>query len=330
MWQPVEHGACIIIDDPLLKPRYGCCSFKKLLQQMKTHNFTTDISFIPWNRWRTSKKQAAFFSRESDHFSVSIHGCDHIAAEFGDKNTDNLSAKASLAQSRMMAHQKRTGIVYEPIMVFPQGVFSESCPEILKKTGYLAAVNTEIVPMGNPKESTRLRDVWDVAITRYGSFPIFTRRYAHHGIENFAFDLLLGKPCLIVAHHEFFKNDGEAVIDLVQKLKSLKCNLKWRPLGEVLRRSCRYRINDSGVKEYWMYANELWVENDRDKPVEITVRKRENDFGLIDSIESGQKSLEWKASDEYIEFSAASLVEKNGYLRSIIKIYPKQNRFAAA
>ena len=44
---------------------------------------------------------------------------------------------------------------------------------------------------------------------RYGDFSIFTRRYAHHGLENFAFDLLLGKACLIVCHHDFFK-DGYA------------------------------------------------------------------------------------------------------------------------
>ena len=45
----------------------------------------------------------------------------------------------------------------------------------------------------------------------YGAFPIFTRRYAFHGVENFAFDLLLGKPCLIVAHHDSFKDDGTAL-----------------------------------------------------------------------------------------------------------------------
>ncbi len=277
IWQPVEHGACIIIDDPLLKPRYGCCDFRKLLYHMKIHGFTTDISFIPWNWWRTSERQGAFFRRESDHFSVSIHGCDHTAAEFGDKNIGDLAAKAHLARTRMKAHQKRCGIRHEPIMVFPQGVFSEFCPDVLKRAGYIAAVNTEISPVGNSNDETRIRDVWDVAITRFGSFPIFTRRYPDHGLENFAFDLLLGKPCIVVAHHYFFKNNFQELLDLVENLTSLRCELRWRPLAEVLRRAYRYRLSEKGQYEYWMYSSELWIEKKGDIPGTSTVRKREHD-----------------------------------------------------
>jgi hypothetical protein len=303
IWQPVEHGACLIIDDPLLKSRYGCCDFRQLLHLMKTHRFTTNIAFIPWNWRRTSKKQASFFRREVDHFSISIHGCDHIAAEFGFAGVRELSAKARLAQTRMRAHQDRSGIRHEPVMVFPQGVFSESCPEVLKQAGYIAAVNTEVSPAGNTSNKTQLRDVWDTAITRFVSFPIFTRRYAHHGLENFAFDLLLGKPCLVVAHHEFFKNKGQALLELVESLSSLRCNLQWRSLGEVLRRACRHRIDDSGIHEYRMYAQEVRIENESPDMAIYHVRKREDEPSLIKVVEAGQDELEWKASGGYIEFA---------------------------
>src|SRR5256885_9394394 len=72
---------------------------------------------------------------------------------------------------------------------------------------------------------------------KYGAFPIFTRRYFHHGIENFAFDKLLGKPCLIVAHHEIFKDEGRDLVEFIGKLNSLNGNLHWRPLGNALGRS---------------------------------------------------------------------------------------------
>ena len=131
-------------------------------------------------------------------------------------------------------------------MIFPQGVFSSVCPEVLKRNGFLAAVNTETAPADSGTFGTRIRDVWDVAIMKYGCFPIFTRRYAHHGLENFAFDLLLGKPCLIVSHHDFFKDDCAELIELIEKLRSLNCCLRWRPLGEVIRRACRRRVNGVG------------------------------------------------------------------------------------
>ena len=63
-------------------------------------------------------------------------------------------------------------------------------------------MNTEVAPAQRAANETTIADLWSVAIMRYGSFPIITRRYPSHGIENFAFDALLGKPCLIAAHHD--------------------------------------------------------------------------------------------------------------------------------
>ena len=247
-WQPQELGACLIIDDPLLKPQYGFCNFAKLRDLMRQHGFTTNIAFIPWNWRRTSSAASDFFSNESGLFSVSIHGCDHTAGEFGATSLEVLNSTAQLAQSRMRDHEARTGIQHDSIMVFPQGVFSSECPEVLKRNGFLAAVNTEIVPVDSQNARTRIRDVWDVAIMTYGSFPIFTRRYAFHGLENFAFDLLLGKPCLIVAHHDFFKDGGAELIELIGKIGALNCSLHWRPLGEVIRRACRRRASVEGCE----------------------------------------------------------------------------------
>ena len=165
-------------------------------------------------------------------------------------------------------------------MVFPQGVFSSVCLEILKKAGFLAAVNTDVAPTDSDRAETQIRDVWDVAIMRYGCFPIFTRRYAHHGLENFAFDLLLGKPCLIVAHHDFFKNNCAEAIEFVEKLESLNCHLQWRSLAEVIRRACRQRINGSGVKEVEMFGNELLVNNPCERVLDVEVRKRKSSLPL--------------------------------------------------
>ena len=133
IWQPVEHGACLIIDDPVLKLRYGHCDFKKLIRLMNTYGFSTDISFIPWNWWRTSREKANFFIRENENLSVSIHGCDHMAAEFGAADISVLTRKARLAKSRMQRHQKRCGFRHDDIMIFPQGVFSSECPKVLSR-----------------------------------------------------------------------------------------------------------------------------------------------------------------------------------------------------
>ena len=42
-------AACLVIDDPLLRPRYGLLNFQHLLNLMSASNFSTSIAFIPWN-----------------------------------------------------------------------------------------------------------------------------------------------------------------------------------------------------------------------------------------------------------------------------------------
>jgi len=301
-WRQQELGACLIIDDPLLKPRYGFCDFPKLQALMQGHGFNTNISFIPWNWRRTTPAAAEFFKSQEALFSVSIHGCDHIASEFGAASAEVLNDRARLAQARMRKHETRTGIRHDPVMVFPQGVFSSACPEILKRNGFLAAVNTETLPVDSQNARTRIRDVWDVAITSYGGFPVFTRRYAFHGLENFAFDLLLGKPCLIVSHHDFFKDGGAGLIALIDQLSSLNCSLRWRSLGEVVRRACRRRWIGPSREEIEMYGTELRVENPSDRPIEARVRKRESRADQVAEVLCGEMPVTWTAEGEHLCF----------------------------
>jgi len=62
-WRPQELGACLIIDDPLLRQRYGFCDFGMLHSLMERYGFTTNIAFIPWNWRRTSSYAGEFFGK---------------------------------------------------------------------------------------------------------------------------------------------------------------------------------------------------------------------------------------------------------------------------
>ena len=290
MWRPRELGACLIIDDPLLKSRYGFCDFRWLRDRMREHQFTTSIAFIPWNWRRTAKRASEFFRAESDLFSVSIHGCDHIAGEFGTSSTDALNRRARLAQARMGRHRMRTHISHDPVMVFPQGVFSPECPGVLKRHDFVAAVNTEISPVGDGAPRTLVRDAWDVAVLRYGSFPIYTRRYERHGLENFAFDLLLGKPCFIVAHHDEFRAGATALLALIGNLRSLNCALRWRSPLEVVRRA--YRTRRRGTVQVQMYGTEMLLANDGEVSQIYDVEKPEREPSSVARVVSGDSTLQ--------------------------------------
>jgi hypothetical protein len=184
------------------------------------------------------------------------------------------------------------------------------CPEVLRRNDFLAAVNTEIDPVDSPSARTRIRDVWDLAIMTYGNFPIFTRRYAFHGLENFAFDLLLGKPCLIVAHHDSFKDDGAALIEFIEKLKSLNCSLRWRPLGQVIRMACRCRANSAGGEDVEMYGHELIITNPSSQVRDVMIRKRKNQKDLVSEILCDEKPIQWTTETEHLVFGAS--IESGG------------------
>ncbi len=309
MWRPQEYGACVIIDDPLLKKQYGFCDFGRLRDDMRRHGFTTNIAFIPWNWRRTTHSGGDLFRRNADLFSVSIHGCDHVKAEFGRSSTEVIEAAASLAQARMRRHQVRTNIQHEPVMVFPQGAFSSTCPGILKRNDFIAAVNTEVSPVDG--ERTLLRDVWDVAILRYGSFAVYTRRYEHHGLENFTFDMLLGKPCFIVAHHGFFSDKGARLLDLIGCLSKSNQDLQWRSPAEVIRRSCRQRAARDGHTEFEMYGAELIVPKTAKTRRTARVRRRETDSAAVTDILSNGSSIPWIHESGYVQFTLDTSTDTN-------------------
>lgn len=228
-WTNPETSSCTIVDDTVLKPRYGFLDFRQTLDLMDKYDFTTTIAFIPRNWPRTNPRTVAMFQRRPDRLSLSVHGCDHTASEFASRSTALLNRRIKAASQRMEFLLQRTSLKGDRVMIFPWGEFSPETGYALKLNGSVAAVNTEVAPSNNASNETKIADIWNVAIMQYGTFPIFTRRYLTHGIENFAFDALLGKPCLIVAHHDVFKDHGRDLVDFIAKLNSLNWNLRWRP-----------------------------------------------------------------------------------------------------
>jgi hypothetical protein len=144
--------------------------------------------------------------------------------------------------------------------------------------------------------------VWDVAVRRYADFPLYTRRYPRQGVENLAFDILLGKPCLVVIHHDFCRENCDHVVDFIQRLNALKVPLKWRSLQEVTRRSYRRREIDLAVQEIEMYAAEMLIENSSDGAKCFRIKRRETEPERVAEIRAGSDLLTWHRAGAYLHF----------------------------
>ena len=290
-WTAAETSACLIIDDPPLTTRYGHLDFREALALMKKHGFATTIAFIPWNWRRTDRTAVELFRQNADRLSLCIHGCDHTGAEFASRSTALLSRRSKTANHRMKLLRERDGLHYDPAMVFPQGAFSPEVGRALKLNGFVAAVNTEVAPLDSAANETTIADLWSVANTRYGGFPIFSRRYPSHGVENFAFDGLLGKPCLVVGHHEAFRDHGRQLVGFIATLNALNWDLRWRTLGAALRHSYRVRRGCDETNSIQMFAEELVVENRSPGPWRAIVFKDEQEPECVRSIQVGDREV---------------------------------------
>jgi len=301
-WNTAEASACLVIDDPLLKARYGFVRFRELLALMKQFRFSTSIAFIPWNWRRSDPKVVQLFKDNPDYYSLCIHGCDHTAGEFSTPDRRRLRAVASEAARRMSLHQRLTGVAHDRVMVFPQGAFSEEAILELKRAGFDAVVNTEVHSNPSRERKLKISDVWDVAVMSYGDFPIYTRRYPAQRIENLAFDLLLGKPCLVVIHHDFCSDGYARLVQFIDRLNALKVPLTWRRLSDVVRRSYRQKELSPGSVEIEMYGSELLIENRSERAKSYFIRRREPDPNGIESLHAGSHPVSWESVGNYIEF----------------------------
>ena len=309
-WTSPETSGCLIVDDPVLKPRYGFLHFRETLELMDKYNFTTTIAFIPWNWRRTNLRTVAMLQRRPDRFSLAVHGCDHTASEFAARSTALLNRRIKAASQRMEFLLQRTSLQYDRVMVFPQGAFSPETGAALKLNGFVAAVNTEVAPSNNARNETKIADLWNVAIMKYGTFPIFTRRYLWHGIENFAFDALLGKPCLIVVHHDVFKDHGRDLVDFIAKLNSLNWNLRWRPLGDAISHSFKVRNQADGTSVIQMFAKNLVMENPSTESSEAVLMKEEGALDCVKAVMVNQTAIDFSYDGGYLQFR--------------VKLYPKE------
>lgn len=263
-WHNDHPRACFIIDDPLLKRRYGFLEYGRLMDAMRRNRFSTSIAFIPWNYRRSRKETAELFAASAGMASVCVHGCDHTKAEFGTTNAEVLRGKARMALERMRAHQRLSGVPFDEVMVFPQGVFSSEAPRSLEACGYLAAVNTSLCPSNMPGTLV-LRNVLDVVLTRFGGVPLFSRRYPNDAGE-FAFDLFLGKPALAVAHHGDFRHGYEALETFVQDLHAVEARLQWTDLHTICSRTCLRRVIGDGEVQVRFYTRHFYLMNSETQP----------------------------------------------------------------
>lgn len=289
-WHGPAPTARLIIDDPLLREKYGFLDYGVLLKSMQGSRYGTSIAFIPWNYWRTSRRNAVRVLNMSSNLSICVHGCDHTNREFDSQIPALLSRKAGLALQRMESQRKRTGVGFAKIMVFPQGKFSQTAIAALRANNYLAAVNSTCFPTDGGLGDLTVGDLLRPAVTRYNSFPIFLRHYPRR-LFDFAFDLFLGRPALVVEHHEYFREGTATLEEFVAALHQLQPDLTWPALTSQLTRSCQMRSLANGSTEVQFFTNRFQLVHNEAGAGRFLLTKHEPDSAAVQTVLADGKSV---------------------------------------
>ncbi len=259
-WRPGEHYASVVIDDPLLRRNYGFLNFESLLDLTKRHNFHSTIAFIPHNFKRSSPRVARLFWENTGRLALCFHGNDHTRAEFASTDTALLNTLLQIAETRIEQHKKLTGVDCDRVMVFPQGHFSVEAMRVLKSRNFDGAVNTTPHPLHDEVRLT-LAELAQPAVLRYGNFPLFLRKDSNHTQSpDIAFDCFVGRPVLIVEHHDIFEHP-EPLAELAARINQVAPDIHWSNLGTVLKNSILSRQTSDGVRHVRAYSRIVQVSN---------------------------------------------------------------------
>jgi len=304
-WRGGEATARLIIDDPLLTKKYGALDFETLATSIRRFGYGASIAFIPWNHWRSSSSFAARFFGPNSNLSICVHGCDHTNHEFQLGSVSLLAQKAALGIQRMEKHQKRVGVPFEDVMVFPQGQFSKAAIPALRSANYLAAVNSTCFPTDWQAGDLKISDFLWPAVVCFEGFPVFQRRYPHSTIDC-ALDLFLGKPVLLVEHHEYFRDHCQAMETFVTALRRLEPSLSWPSLSEQLMRSNMRRRNESGSFEIRFFTRRFQFVSKESDEGRYRLLRFEPNPGAVERVLVDGKSVPFgfEKGDLTLEFRA--------------------------
>jgi len=255
-WFPGGVYANFVIDDPLLRPTYGCLRHEALARQAAALGGAATIAFIPWNARRSERSTIELYKR-SGAISICVHGNEHTDGEFCGSDLDDLTRKSVAAMRGMRLHEQVTGLPFEPVMVFAKGRFSGLSLQALGRAGFLAAANSTYLA-DDHQARVRLGHLLEPAVSSYGPVALFRRRGPAY-LDRFRYDAILGRPLLLVEHHAYFRDGGVGFERAIRATQQIQPAAQWLPLGQIVTKTHLVRAPQPSLREVRFYSRRLQI-----------------------------------------------------------------------
>jgi hypothetical protein len=270
-WHNPHRHLGIVIDDPLLEPRYGCLDFTALLATSRRIGLHVTLAFIPWNSWQTRPEAAAPFRTQPEVFSLCLHGCNHTSGEYASSDRDHLRTLTAEALRRMAAHAERTGLPTQPLMVCPQERFSRAALGALAaEPGIEAVVNSRFLPRDHQPGHVTAAELLRPAFAGYHGCTLIKRFYPEESWK-LALARFLGQPALLVEHHAYFRSGTGPLEQEVARLRTADPGFTSPPIADVVRQTHWRRIPAPGQLELFVLTRRLDFQVTGPGPTQVTL-----------------------------------------------------------
>ncbi|HEX9654341.1 MAG TPA: hypothetical protein VGA99_11570, partial [bacterium] len=312
-WSSPTHFANLTVDDPWLAEPYGYLSYFGLLAEMEKSNFHTTIAFIPWNFDRSTSAVGELFRRHPDRFSIAVHGNNHDHREFYKYQTSQVdyAASKSLAKqeaslrqglARMEQFTTLTGIPYDRIMIFPQGIAPQKTLNLLKKYDFLATINGTNVPID---AATPTDPIFYLRTFTMGfeNFPSAVRYWPTRSSFAIALDLFCGNPLFFYTHHHFFESGIAAFNRTAELVNKLEPGIAWRNLRTIVQSWYLERLRDDGHIDVVTFSHDFVLANRRPGNATFFVQKEETFDLPINRVTVNDQTVSYERAGDTLTFA---------------------------
>jgi hypothetical protein len=121
-------------------------------------------------------------------------------------------------------------------------------------------------------------------------------------MEAFAMALFLGKPAILVEHHEFFRNGSGGAEEFVQRLAELRPDLKWKSLAETVTSTHARRRVSEGKWEVRFFTDTFRLEHGLEESVHYRLLRRIPEATAVERVLVGGKEVPFARENGFLTF----------------------------
>ena len=116
--------------------------------------------------------------------------------------------------------------------------------------------------------------------------------------------LFLGKPAILVEHHEFFRNGLGGAEEFVRRLAELRPDLKWKSLAETVTSTHARRRVSEGKWEVRFFTDTFQLEHGLEESVHYRLLRRIPEATAVERVLVGRKEVPFAMKNGFLTFEA--------------------------